>query len=133
MIFTTKSRFKSTGVPQSFTRLGKSIHYVSQYNYLGLLIDSEMSLTPLLKNIKKLVSNIMFALRKFCKYLTCDTAVLVNKQTILPFFDCAELLLISLKNNDKSDLQTRQNDALHFCMDIQLLYKVAIAKMHDSV
>ena len=65
------------------------IQYVTLYNYLGLLLDNEMTLLPLLKNIKKCVSHKMFSLRKLRKYLTQEAAVLVYKQTIMPIFDYA--------------------------------------------
>ena len=81
-------------------------------------MDSEMNLTPLT------YSNKMFALRKIRKYLTCDAAVLVYKQTIMPIFDYEGFLLISLNNNDKSDLQIMQNDALRYCKGILYVFKV---------
>ena len=58
---------------------------------------------------------------------------MVYKQTILPIFDYAGFLLISLNNNDKHELQIMQNDALRYCGGIQLLDKVAVAKLHDSI
>ena len=113
--------------------LGTCIHYVSQYNYLGILLDNEMTLFPLFKNIKKRVNNKMFALRKIRKYLTEIASVLVYKQTIMPIFDYAGFLLISLNNGDKNELQIVQNDALRYCKNVQKLDKVSIPKIHGSV
>ena len=132
MICTTSSRLKQLRA-YSFTIMGVDIQYVKQYNYLGLILDSEVTLTPLLKNIKEQVSNKMFALRKLRKYLTCDAAVLVYKQTIMPIFDYAGFLLIGLNNNYKSDLQIMQNDALRFCKGVHLLDKISIENIHNSV
>ena len=92
-----------------------------------------MTLVPLLKNIKNRVNNKIFALRKLRKYLSCGAAILVYKQTILPIFDYAGFLLMSLTNNDKYELQVMQNDALRFCKGVQLLDKVAVKKIHDSI
>ena len=115
---------------QKFKIEGNEIHYVKQYNYFGLIIDND----HLLKNIfKKRVNNKIFALRKIRKYLSCESAILVYKQTILPIFDYAGFLLTSLKNSDKYDLQVMQNDALRYCKGIQLLDKKSIAKLHDSI
>ena len=113
--------------------LGTCIQYVSQYNYVGILLDSEMTLFPLFKNIKKRVNNKMFTLRKIRKYLTENASVLVYKQTIMPIFDYAGFLLISLNNGDKNELQIVQNDALCYCKNVQKLDKVSIPKIHDSV
>ena len=52
-----------------------------------------MSLMPLLKNVKKRVSNKIFQLRKIRRYMTFDAAVLVYKQTILPILDYSGFLL----------------------------------------
>ena len=79
------------------------------------------------------MTNKVFALRKIRKYVTDEAATLIYKQTILPIFDYAGFLLISLSNSDKYDLQVMQNDALRFCKGIQLLDKVSIAKIHDSI
>ena len=92
-----------------------------------------MCLIPLLKNIKKRVSNKMFVLRKLRKYLNEKAAVQVYKQTIMPIFDYAGFLLISMNEGDKGDLQIMQNDALRFCKNIHMLDKVSIPKLHDSV
>ena len=72
----------------------------------------------------------MFKLRK---YLTHDAAILVYKQTILPIFYYAGLLLISLNDGDKNELQIIQNDALRFCKGVKMLDRVSIAKVPDSV
>ena len=133
MITSTRNRLYALNNVIKFKILGNDVQYVTQYNYLGLLLDNEMTLQPLLKNIKKRVNNKLFSLRKLRKYLTEAVAILVYKQTILPIFDYAGFLLISLSNGDKGDLQVMQNDALRFCKGIQMLDKVSIAKIHDSI
>ena len=133
MIVSSNAKLKTLSNVRNFHIMGNLIKYVTQYNYLGLLIDNELSLQPLYKDIKKRVSNKLFSLRKLRKYLTHDAAILVYKQTILPIFDYAGFLLISLNDGDKGDLQIMQNDALRFCKGIQLLDKVSIPKIHDSI
>ena len=70
-----------------------------------------MNLTPLVRNIKKRVSNRKFQLRKVRKYMNEHAAILVYKQTIMPIFDYAGHLLISTCDGVKHDLQVMQNDA----------------------
>ena len=61
-------------------------------------------------------------------------AILVYKQTILPIFDYAVfLLLISVTNGIKHDLQAMQNDAIRFCKGINLLDRVSIPVLHNSI
>ena len=133
MITSTRNRLNNMRDIPNFKILGKNIQYVNQYNYLGLILDNEMSLNPLYKNVKKRVSHKIFALRKIKKYLTEAASILVYKQTIMPIFNYAGFLLISLNNSDKYDLQVVQNDALRFCKNIQMLDKISIPKIHDSV
>ena len=89
MISTTSTRLKNLRNVPSFKILGKDVQFVKQYNYLGLMLDNEMTLVPLLKNIKKRVNNKIFMLRKLRKYLTKEAAIFVYKQTILPILDYA--------------------------------------------
>ena len=57
-------------------------------------------------------------------------AILVYKQTILPIFDYAGFLLISVGNGIKHDLQVMQNDAIRFCKNID---RVSIPVLHNSI
>ena len=133
MITTTNGRLRTLQNVYKFQIGDQHIQYVNQYNYLGLLSDNELTLIPLLKHVKKIVNNKLFALRKLRKYLTNQAAFLVYKQTIMPIFDYAGFMLISLNNSDKYDLQVIQNDALRFCKNIRMLDKVSIPKIHDSI
>ena len=53
MITSTSGRLKTIQNVCAFKIGDDSIQYVTQYNYLGLLFDNEMTLLPLLKQIKK--------------------------------------------------------------------------------
>ena len=68
---------------------GFNIEFVKSYCYLGITLDDTMYLIPLVKDIKKRISNRLFMLTNIRKYLTFDAAVLVYKQTILPVVDYA--------------------------------------------
>ena len=133
MIISTHARLKNLDLVPEFKINNKSVQYVKQYNYLGVILDNEMSLCPLLKNIKKRVNNRMFQLRKICKYITNHAATLIYKQTILPIFDYPGFLLTSLNSGDKHDLQVIQNDALRFAKSLKLLDMIPIPQLHNSV
>ena len=94
MIFGSRARLANMDTPACFMACGNNIGFVKHY-YLGMMIDSTMSLIPLTKDIKKRILNKIFKLRKLRKFLTFDAAISVYKQTILPIIDYAGFLLIS--------------------------------------
>ena len=127
MVVSTGTKLKNLGVILNLEMSGMPIQFVKQYNYLGIILDAEMSLIPLMKNIKKRVNNRMFQLRKIRKYINKQAAIMIYKQTILPIFDYAGFLLISVNAGDKHDLQVMQNDALRFCNGLKLLDMMPVA------
>ena len=89
MIVGNRNKLKKIDVPEPFLLHGKTVKFVKQYNYLGKIIDAELSLLPLYKNIQKRVIDKVYMLKKLRKYLTYKSAVQIYKQTILPIFDYA--------------------------------------------
>ena len=110
MIFSTRNRLSKIDRSVSFKMKDNSIDFVRSYSYLGIMLDETMSLMPLIKDIKKRISNKIFMLRKIRKYLTFEAAVLVYQQIILPIFDYAGCLLIARRKEDQNGLQKMQND-----------------------
>ena len=131
MIFGTRSRLANITRPNHFIAHGCEIGFVKQHLYLGIMIDSIMSLTPLTKDIKKRISNKIFMLRKIRKFLTFEAAVAVYKQTILPIIDYAGFLLISCKKGDRNDFQKLQNDILRICNISRLSDRVSIVDLYS--
>ena len=111
-------------------QMSKDIQYVKQFTYLGIIIDNTMSLRPLLSDIKKKVNNKIFLLRKLRRYIDTKSALLIYKQTILPFFDYSGFMCISLNIADKKDLQIMQNDVLRYCYNVRLSDRVTITDLH---
>ena len=108
------------------------VKFVKQYNYLGIIIDSEMTIQPMLKHVKKLLTNKIFLLRKIRKFLTEKAALSIYKQTILPVLDYTGFLLLSCNNSDRSDLQKMQNDILRICYRLKLSDQVSIKELHKK-
>ena len=63
----------------------KDVHIVTQYNYLGVILDSEMTLRPFINYVKKIVSHKMFTLGKIRKCLTEHASIMIYTLTILPY------------------------------------------------
>ena len=107
------------------------IKFVNNHVYLGVTLDSAMTLTPLRKCIKKRVSNKIFKLRKIRKYLTFDAALLIYKQTILPIIDYVGFLLIASNQADMDDIQILQNDIIRICTRSRIADRVSITELHS--
>ena len=79
---------------------------VSTYNYLGVIINNNLVFDGFLKDKCKKINLRLYQLGKLCKYITCDLANTVYKQTIIPLFDYADFLIESGQNK----YITRLND-----------------------
>ena len=84
MIFGSRSRIAKLNNHEQFRMGANYIEFVHSYVYLGVTIDDVMSLVPLIKTMKKRISDKIFMFRKIRSLLTFEAAVLVYKQTILP-------------------------------------------------
>ena len=103
---------------------------VSQYNYLGVILDSEMTLRPFFQHVRKLIHAKLFSFRKIRKYLSESSAIMVYKHTILPFLEYAGSMLVPCNIDDRNDLQKCQNDALRICTKVRLTDHVRIPDLH---
>ena len=115
-----------------FVILQKDIKYVKRYNYLGIILDPEMTLVPLCKNIEKRVVDKIFMLRKLGRYLTFKASIQIYKQVILPILDYAGFLLIACNKNKKGDLQIIQNDALRCCSNVRVNDRISKIELHKK-
>ena len=110
---------------------GKHVKFVKQYNYLGIVLDSEMTLIPLYKNLEKRVIDKVFMLRKLRKYLTYKISLQIYNQTILPILDYAGSLLLACNKGHKYD-QVIQNGVLRFCDNKKLEDRISIELLHKK-
>ena len=132
VIFGARMKLANIVDPLPFRILDKRVKYVKEHAYLGIILDSTMSLVPLMKSVKKRVSNKVFMLRKIRKYLNFQSSVVVYKQTILPIIDYAGFLLLACNNGAIEELQIIQNDVLRICNMSKLSDKVSIVELHKK-
>ena len=64
MIVGTRNKLSKIKNLIQFKINNTSMKYVKQYNYLGVLLDTEMSLIPLCKNVEKIVIDKIYMIRK---------------------------------------------------------------------
>ena len=59
-MFVTRSQLANVVNRKAFKACGCEISFVNHHRYLGLILDSTMSLGPLTKDIKKRITNKIF-------------------------------------------------------------------------
>ena len=95
MIVANRGKLKNIYDPAPFNGGNRQIMFVKRYSYLGIILDDEMSLEPLYKNVCRQVEQKLFMQRKIRRHITRRAAVSLYKQMILPLFDYSGFLLLS--------------------------------------
>ena len=113
-----------------FTSNNQELNFTNTYNYLGIYLDKNMTLIPLLSKLKSRVVNKIYLLVKIRNMINTHCAIAIYKQTILPILDYSGFLLIACNKSDRSDLQKLQNHALRICFNVRLRDRVSTMQMH---
>ena len=128
------STYKLEGLqnPDMFKLDGIELKFTDVYNYLGIQLDKNMTLTPLIMitKVRAVVTNTIYSLVKIRNCITTQCALAIYKQTILPLLDYSVFVLISANISDRRDLQTLQNHALRICYNVRLRDHVSVKNMH---
>ena len=132
MIIGNRNKLRNLVNPEPFTINNKIVTFVQKYNHLGFLLDSEMTLLPLIKNLEKRLIDKIYMLKKLRKYITYKASLQIYKQTILPIVDYAGFILISGNIGKKHDFQVMQNDVLRFCENKKLEDRISLDKLHEK-
>ena len=72
IIFGSKLRLSNIRDQAAFCMSGKNVKFISNQSYLGITLDSTMSLMPLIKSVMKKIPNKVYISRKIRKYLNLD-------------------------------------------------------------
>ena len=102
----------------------------NQRYYLGVLLNSKMSLKPFYAHVKKTVYSKLFIFRKIRNYLTEYASIMLYKQMILPFMEYAGFMFVACNLEDRRELQKCQNDALRLCVRSKIPDRVKFSEMH---
>ena len=105
---------------------------MKQYNYLGVILDSEMTLRPFISYIKKIISHKIFTIAKIRRCLTVYAAIMIYKLTILPYVEYVGFLVVACTVDDRRSLQKCQNDALRICTKCKIADQVCIEELHSK-
>ena len=91
---------------------GSVIETVQTYEYLGVMIDANVTFKDHLSKIVRNVNNKLYLLSILRKQITVQCAVLLYKSMILPYFEYGDVFLSACTVTDLSKLQILQNRGL---------------------
>ena len=103
---------------------------VSQYTYLGIVLDETLNLEANFNSIFKKFSYKLFQFSKIRKYLPLKLRVLVYKQAILPLVEYVSYLMFLNRKHDIEKLQKLQNKALRVCHGIVDPRTISVSALH---
>ena len=108
MMVGTRAKLGGIIDPAPFNAGNSRILFVKSLAYLGTALDSELTLEPLYKNVRRCVDQKLFILRKIRIYKTEIAAKSMYKQMILPLLDCNGFLLVSCILDQRRELQKKR-------------------------
>ena len=71
------------------------LEYAKNYKYLGVDICEDLSMDIFVKNVHKKANFTVYMFSRIRKYITKYAAIMIHKQTIVPFLDYAGFLMDS--------------------------------------
>ena len=92
------------------------LHYVNQFNYLGIKLDSTLTFESHANETVRMVAHKLFIFSKIRKYITVQQAITIYRSKIVPYFDYGDIFLINISQKSIDKLQRLQNRALRICL-----------------
>lgn len=94
----------------------KVLECVSVYTYLGIRLDSHLSMKNHLDHLYRASLHILYSLACIRKYVDTNTAILIFKAHILSKLEYGSALCIGANNSYLDRLQKLVNQSLRFCL-----------------
>ena len=115
MLFGTNNRLKKAKLLD--LKIGNdNIHYVKNFNYLGVKLDCKLSFESHALESMRLVSHKIYMLSRIRNFLTSHQALTIYKSKILPYFDYGDIFYINTLVKTRAKLQRLQNRGLKLCL-----------------
>ena len=106
----------------------EKINEVTEYKYLGTILDSTLSAVGQLTRLNQQLAIKMTTFRKIRSCMSVKTAILIYKATILPIMDYNDLIYNFLNKQQQQKLQRAQNRALRIVFRGN---NFSVAEMHE--
>ena len=112
---------------------GRVIPKVDSAKYLGLTFDPKLSFKDHFEDITGRVRVRLATLAKVCKHenVSLETRLAIYKSTIRPLMEYSCVAFLGAPKKELQKLQVAQNHALRLCLDINLMDKIPIQRIHD--
>ena len=120
------------GSPAPFNAGNRQIMFVRSYCYLGCLVNDELTVLNEYKAVYRKAERKVYMLGKLRYFINMETALLIYKQAVLPYFDYGGFLLLSCNRGQTKDLQILQNNALRICLRYNLADKISEERLHNE-
>ena len=117
MSFGTRERVKKTKGVKVYIN-GKQLQHVPTYKYLGMVLDSTLSLKA---HVSSVVNTVLYKtnlLSKIRKFISESVALRIFKTMIVPYFDYGDVLYSNSNSDGLEKLQRLQNRCLKICMGL---------------
>ena len=103
---------KPSNVKYKITCNSIALEHVNSYKYLGADIDHTLTMDLFISNVCKKVNFKIYMFKKIRKYVTKYSAIMIYKQTILPYFDYGSFLMGSANQSSIANLDKYQKRAI---------------------
>ena len=77
LLIGSRSKLLKQVNPEPLKLYDKDVPFVKSYNYLGVILDSEMTSRPFFSHVKKIAYGKMFTLTKIRSYLTESASIMI--------------------------------------------------------
>ena len=106
----------------NFSIAGDEINFLSEYKYLGIVVEQTLSFSKHIKYIHSLTAHKIYMLSKIRSCINQVRAIRIYNTKILPYFDQGDILYLDACIKDVGKLQKLQNRALRICLNTNNRY-----------
>ena len=110
-----------------------NIHYVKNFNYLGVKLDCKLNFENHALECMRLVSHKIYMLTKIRYYITSEQALPIYKSKILPYFDYGDIFYLNTYVRTLHKLQKLQNRSLRLCLGQNARYNTDLIHTEAKV
>ena len=109
---------------------GVELHIVLHFNYLGVIIDSDLSFRAQCRKLRSMANSRFTQLCNLKRSIDEELSLTIYKSMVLPIFDYCDFVLDAGPVNSVRGLQTVQNRCLRLCLGILDPRDITTAALH---